>query len=386
MSTEEAQKLPAGWQWRKLGDLCDLDRQMIEPSSDRAKDLPYLSLEHIEAQTGRISRDPLEKVEDEGKSTTFFFDSRHVLYGKLRPYLNKVALPEFEGRCTTEAIPLLPRDNTDRLFLAWLLRRKETVAAAMAEKTGSRMPRANMDDLLKLEVPLPPLPEQKRIVAFLTEQMAAVEKARTAAEARLQAVKELPAAYIRDSYEKGGRTNRRLADCLVHISKGVGPTWADYPVLGATRAGLAPAKEGVGKAPERYKLVDEGTVFYNPMRILLGSIAMIDEGDEPGITSPDYVALKGRDGVVNSRWFYYWMRSPYGESFIKSMSRGAVRERMLFNRLAEGEVEFPSWHAQQEAAEKMKHVRPIQTLIEEEINAINAMPALLLQRAFQGEL
>jgi len=240
--------------------------------------------------------------------------------------------------------------------------------------------------LLKLEVPIPSIYEQNCITIALTNQMAAVEKARSAAEARLKAVKELPAAYIRESYEKGGSTCRRLADCLVQTSKGVGPTWANYPVLGATRAGLAPAKEGVGKAPERYKLVDEGTVFYNPMRVLLGSIAMIDENDESGITSPDYVALKGRDGVVNSRWFYYWMRSPYGENFIKSMSRGAVRERMLFNRLAEGEVEFPSWQAQQEAAEKMKHVRPIQTLIEEEINAINAMPALLLQRAFTGEL
>jgi type I restriction enzyme S subunit len=216
--------------------------------------------------------------------------------------------------------------------------------------------------------------------------MAAVEKARSAAEARLKAARELPAAYIRESYEKGGRRSRRLSDCLVHISKGVGPTWADYPVLGATRAGLAPAKEGVGKNPERYKPVDEGTVFYNPMRILLGSIAMIDEGDAPGITSPDYVALKGREGVVHSRWFYYWMRSPYGENFIKSMSRGAVRERMLFNRLAEGEVEFPSWPAQQVAAEKMKHIRPLQSLIEEEMKAINSMPPLLLSRAFAGEL
>jgi len=70
---------------------------------------------------------------------------------------------------------------------------------------------------------------------------------------------------------------------------------------------LAPAKEPVGKDPTRYKLVEPGTIFYNPMRILLGSVAMIDEGDAPGITSPDYVVFTTRPGTLHPRWFYYWL-------------------------------------------------------------------------------
>jgi type I restriction enzyme S subunit len=54
-----------------------------------------------------------------------------------------------------------------------------------------------------------------------------------------------------------------------------------------TRSGLAPARERPGKHAERYN----GTVFYNPMRILIGSIAFVDDDDEPGITSPDYVVF-----------------------------------------------------------------------------------------------
>ena len=96
--------------------------------------------------------------------------------------------------------------------------------------------------------------------------------------------------------------------------------------MGATRDGVAPAKELPGKHPERYKPVVPGTVFYNPMRILIGSIAFIDEGDEAGITSPDYVVLRGKEGVVESRWFYHWLRSPLGEQCISSLARGAVRE------------------------------------------------------------
>jgi hypothetical protein len=94
--------LPAGWCLVPLGEVCRQDRQIVEPSTDEAESLMYLSLEHVEAQSGRILKTSVDQVEDEGKSTTFRFDERHVLYGKLRPYLNKVALPCAPGRCTNQ--------------------------------------------------------------------------------------------------------------------------------------------------------------------------------------------------------------------------------------------------------------------------------------------
>ena len=101
------------------------------------------------------------------------------------------------------------------------------------------------------------------------------------------------------------RIQRRLGDVLIEVKQGIGGKWANYPVLGATRNGLAPAREPPGKHAAKYKPVLHGTVFYNPMRILIGSIAFVDDDDEPGITSPDYVVLRGREGEVDSRWFYY---------------------------------------------------------------------------------
>jgi type I restriction enzyme S subunit len=134
--------------------------------------LPFLGLEHIEAETGRILHDGGASANGEGRSTTFAFDPRHVLYGKLRPYLNKVALPDFAGRCSTELIPLLPADGVNRDFLAWLLRRPATVEAAMRHKTGARMPRADVRRLLALTVEIPDSPEeQRRIASRLNQRM-----------------------------------------------------------------------------------------------------------------------------------------------------------------------------------------------------------------------
>jgi type I restriction enzyme S subunit len=82
------------------------------------------------------------------------------------------------------------------------------------------------------------------------------------------------------------------------------------------------------------------------MRIMIGSVAYVDEGDQPGITSPDYVVFQGKEGAVDSRYFYYWLRSPLGHETITSLARGAVRERMLFARLAEAKVALPDYDTQ----------------------------------------
>lgn len=369
----------------KIGELCVQDREIIEPRSTAAQERSYLSLEHIVSGSGVIIKDESLAVEDEGRSSTFAFDGRHVLYGKLRPYLNKVALPDFAGRCTTELIPLLPKPETDREFLAWMLRRKETVEFAMQGKTGSRMPRADMDELMKMEVPFVPHNEQVRIAGRLREQMAAVERARAAVQAQLDAAQSLIQSLLRESL-KAGRQTWRIPECLQEVTEGIGERWSEFPVLGATRAGLAPAKEGVGKNPGRYKPVTPGTVFYNPMRILLGSIAIVDEEDKPGITSPDYVVVRGIEGRLHSTWFYYWFRSQAGAAFILSLTRGAVRERLLFKRLAKAQITIPSWETQLRVVEELRQVRKLRQSLETRLAEIELLPAALLRQAFSGKV
>ncbi|MDD9860337.1 MAG: restriction endonuclease subunit S [Nitrospira sp.] len=195
--------LPRGWRWTTLNNVCIEDRCAIDGKSDDASVLPYLSLENIESMSGKIVFHAGKTSNSDiqvGVSNCFRFGPEHVLYGKLRPYLNKVALPDFSGRCTTEAIPILPKPEINREFLAWTLRRHETVDWAMAGKTGSRMPRTNMKHLMSFKFPLPPLTEQKRLVSALNAKMAATEKIRAAAEAELEAITALPAALLREAF------------------------------------------------------------------------------------------------------------------------------------------------------------------------------------------
>lgn len=195
--------LPAGWELATLGDVCDRYRRTIKPNDDEAGTLPYLSLEHIQSQTGRIAAKPSDLLTDTVKSNTYAFRSGQVLYGKLRPYLNKVAIADFDGRCTSEIVPLVPNGVTSE-YLAMALRRRETVEYAMNATTGSRMPRADIAHLMRMSIPVPPLAEQERIVRALQERIDSIDAAKRAAEVQLDAANAMSAAYLRQVFPAEG--------------------------------------------------------------------------------------------------------------------------------------------------------------------------------------
>lgn len=144
------------WETKTLNDLLEYDK-----TPNKRKDLPYVGLEHIESNTGNFigSLEPFEV-----KSNTFYFNQNHVLYGRLRPYLNKVILPSFEGHCSTEIFPILVNKELIREFLFYWLITKSTVDKIDSTWTGARMPRANMNKVLDFEFAYPDFKTQHNIV------------------------------------------------------------------------------------------------------------------------------------------------------------------------------------------------------------------------------
>jgi restriction endonuclease S subunit len=182
-------------------------------------------------------------------------------------------------------------DAIDPEFLFLILRYRMSEIQALG--SGATFVEVSKSTLEAFEISFPEIGQQRRIAARLKSQLAEVEKARQAVAEQLNETSKLADAIIFDSLNKKHVEKHRLGDVLEEVKLGIGKGWAKYPVLGATREGLAPAKEPPGKKPERYKPAFPGTVFYNPMRILIGSIAFVDDDDEPGITSPDYVVFEG---------------------------------------------------------------------------------------------
>ena len=124
-----------------------------------------LNLDMIESNTGRV----IEKVfeSDSNLLSVAPFDEGNVLYSKLRPYLNKVVIPDSKGYATTELIPLRPNQEIlNNEFLSYLLRSNEFVSYANSISSGTKMPRMPLADLRKFECILPPMDLQQRFVSF----------------------------------------------------------------------------------------------------------------------------------------------------------------------------------------------------------------------------
>lgn len=167
---EEGKKM--GWKEKMIGDVAPIMRE------SNKKLLPYVGMEGIESNSGKFigSLEP-KKV----KSNTFYFDQSCVLYGRLRPYLNKVLMPDFEGHCSTEMFPLVPDQKyLLRAYFWYWITQKSFVDRAMQTNKGSRMPRADMEEVMKFKIPLPPPDEQKKIVARLDKLSQLVEGLRQA--------------------------------------------------------------------------------------------------------------------------------------------------------------------------------------------------------------
>ena len=152
------------WPTGALDSIAILDRQSIHPSEAEAA-TPYLGLEHLDGDGGI---DCIQTVGSAGlKSNKFQFSDRHVLFGKLRPYLRKIVRPEFSGVCSTDIIPILPKEGVSRDYLFYFLRTPDTVNLATSRCSGANLPRLSPKQLASFKIPLPPFAEQKRIAGIL---------------------------------------------------------------------------------------------------------------------------------------------------------------------------------------------------------------------------
>jgi type I restriction enzyme S subunit len=158
-----------------LGDVADIDRVGVDPSSIKAGTL-FVGLENI---TGDGTFKDVKPVEAGGlASTKFKFSPAHILYGKLRPYLRKVARPHFTGICSTDILPILPGPQIDRNYLAHYLRTDPMVRLAESRSAGANLPRLSPSALAEFPVPIPSLTEQRRIAAILDKAEALRAKRR----------------------------------------------------------------------------------------------------------------------------------------------------------------------------------------------------------------
>ena len=156
-----------GWDVAPFEEAATIDGT-LEKNFKRYADYPHIGIDSIVKGSGELVG--YRTVSQDGViSGKYHFTPKHIIYSKIRPNLNKVALPNFEGLCSADAYAILPTDKSDRVYLAYVLRSQFFLDYIIPLSGRTGMPKANRKQIQGFELPLPPLALQREFVAFVAE-------------------------------------------------------------------------------------------------------------------------------------------------------------------------------------------------------------------------
>ncbi len=203
----EEGELPSGWALCKFNEIANVDSNLVDPKP--LGHLPHIAPNNIEGDSGRLL-DYRSTAEDGVTSGKHKFHRGHILYSKIRPYLNKVVVVDFEGLCSADMYPISTDQNINWLFMTMLS--PSFVLQTSSTQTRTVLPKINIKELSRIEIPVPPLPEQDRIVEIVEGQLSRLDASLAVADA----VEERSAALRRSLLHSAftGRLTREWREAV----------------------------------------------------------------------------------------------------------------------------------------------------------------------------
>ena len=190
------EEIPSGWKIAKMGDVCELRKETINPSN--FPDMPYVGLEHIDSGDPRLKKIGTSSEVNSSKSR---FYSGDILYGKLRPYLDKSVLVDFDGLCSTDILVLKSKESIVPQFVVNTIHTSQFLSYSISTSSGVNHPRTSWSSISAFQFLLPPLPEQRAIARALR----AVQAARETRLREIALERERKAALMEHLFTHGTR-------------------------------------------------------------------------------------------------------------------------------------------------------------------------------------
>ena len=159
---------PKGWTIAKFTEIAIINGNMTT-DFEKYADYPHIGIDSIEKDTGEL-KGYRTVAEDNVVSGKYLFTPKHIIYSKIRPNLNKVALPNFNGVCSADSYPILPNsENCNRIFLAYVMRSSYFLEYILQFCNRTNLPKVNRKEVSGFSTPLPPLALQEQFAAFVEQ-------------------------------------------------------------------------------------------------------------------------------------------------------------------------------------------------------------------------
>ncbi|WP_241077370.1 restriction endonuclease subunit S [Achromobacter xylosoxidans] len=377
-----------------LGDFVEIARNGISPEKIQ-RGTNYVGLENIDGSGNFVD----VKGVDAGElaSSKLLFTQKQVLFGKLRPYLKKIARPDFDGICSTDILPLLPSKEIDRDYLFHTLRRQSFVDDVSSLSSGANLPRISPKVLSEMQIPLPPLKEQRRIATIL-DKADALRAQRRAAIAKLDDLLQsvFIAMFGDPMANPKGWPIRKIADLLESVKYGSSDKATqegEIPILrmnNLTYSGqieLTELKYITAKQADEKYLVEPGDILFNRTnsKELVGKTAVYD-GPIP-MAYAGYL-VRGRVNQSNApEYISAFLNSIWGKAILRNMCKNIVGMANI-NAREFGSIELPvpPSELQRKYQFYVRAVRAQKQRMQGGMKKLDELFASLQQRAFSGKL
>ena len=434
-------ELPGGWTSGPLSDFVTPRGEKAAPAD--FPELPFIGMDHVEPHTTRIVGS-VPSGQMKSRASRFYEDD--VLYGRLRPYLNKVAQPRFDGLASGEFIVFEGNELIDAGFLRYRLQARDFVNFASHLNEGDR-PRVNFAQIGTFEVLVPPREEQRRIVERIEHLFDEIDRGAENLRDGKRAIEPYRQSLLKSAFEgrltadwraanpdKTESTDTLLAcarkqqpDCLdaePSAYGGIPSQWLSLSLssLGQVGGGLTKNQKR-HDLPLRTKYLRVANVYAN--RLVLDDVREIgvtapelektrlEHGDLlfvegngsikqigrvavwndsiPNMTHQNHLIRFRSNGLLSPRFALYFMMSPVGRrSIVAQASSTSGLHTLSISKVEALPVPICSPAEQAEVVRildvRLETAEALDNEIDANLASAEALRQSILKRAFSGEL
>ncbi|MDO8317233.1 MAG: restriction endonuclease subunit S [Flavobacterium sp.] len=393
----ENNKLPKDWKLVKLGDIVTLSSQKHSPV--KPEYIFYIGLEHIEKHTGKLtSKVGLEKI------TTIKnkFSKGDILYGKLRPNLNKVYLSKEEGVCSTDILVLKLSEECIGKYLHPIMFSTTFVNKMSDNTSGVNLPRVSTKFILNYEIPLPPLETQQAIVSKIEELFSELDKGIEDLKTAQQQLKTYRQSVLKYAFE--GK-KRILFETIVEssqngLSKRSGSDGEEFNVLR-----LADIKNNiiVIDNPRKIRMTSSEIVKYklnendlvcirvNGSKDLVGKLVFITNNDDKNKWAYcDHFIRFTLKINFSSKFIHYYfqtieVRKFIHDNMVTSAGQNTVSQVTIKNIFVPDCILEEQHRIIQEIESRLSVADKMEESIAQSLQQAEALRQSILKKAFKGE-
>jgi len=409
---EQPYEVPENWCWTKLGVNISISKEKTDDFSDTS--VKYVGLEHLESNKGLDGYGTTEGI----KSLKNIFHTGQILYGKLRPYLNKHDIASFDGVCSTDILVIDVKNVVDAQFVNKFLDMDSFISYTVNNSKGINLPRVSGETIMDAAFPLPPLPEQQRIVERIESLFSKLDEAKEKAQEAVHSFDNRKTMIIHNAFQ-GTYTEKWRKDNNIDIG-----TWQNLTLNDVAEYKKGPFGSSITKAmfvpkgKDTFKVYEQGNAIrktieyghyyipkekYNELKGFsvqsgdiiiscagtIGEVYKLPKGCEQGVINQALMRVRIFD-IIDEGFFVYYFGEVLKGDVNEQANGTAIKNIPPFKIMKAMEIKLPGLSEQKEIVHflntvlaKEEHVKKLAEIL---IDKIDLMKKSILAMAFRGEL